>query len=344
MHKQGFTGLVGDRLCAPKLTRVYGISTGKCGRRVGIDRWRCTCHDWLAACRWAAQGSEPRRNIRVSRNCSTQSIEMAPATRATSGWPPSSAVTRHWCGCCAICSRSQDAGEVQGFLESPSPVPADLTSLVQTNPGLIGKQFGPYRVLSLLGHGGMGSVWLAERVDGLFTRQVALKLVHPVLIGRVMTERFAREREILASLNHPNIARLSDAGFSRGRATVSRAGVRRRHAIHGLLRRPSAVGARASGAFSTGLERRAVCARASGHSPRSQALEYPGDRGWAGAPAGLRNRETADRRARRRKPSSPSSAAGLLTPDYAAPEQIAGAPITIGGGCLLARGDALRAR
>ena len=96
--------------------------------------------------------------------------------------------------------RSQDAGEVQGFLESPIPVPADLTSLVQTNPGLIGKQFGPYRVLSLLGHGGMGSVWLAERVDGLFTRQVALKLVHPVLIGRVMTERFAREREILASL------------------------------------------------------------------------------------------------------------------------------------------------
>ncbi len=179
--------------------------------------------------------------------------------------------------------RSQDAGEVQGFLESPSPVPADLTSLVQTNPGLIGKQFGPYRVLSLLGHGGMGSVWLAERVDGLFTRQVALKLVHPVLIGRVMTERFAREREILASLNHPNIARLSDAGFSRGRATVSRAGVHRRHAVHGLLRPPWAVGARASGAFSTGLERRAACARAFGHSPRSQALEYPGDRGWAGA-------------------------------------------------------------
>jgi len=57
--------------------------------------------------------------------------------------------------------RSQDAGEVQGFLESPIPVPADLTSLMQTTPGLIGRQFGPYRVLSLLGHGGMGSVWLA---------------------------------------------------------------------------------------------------------------------------------------------------------------------------------------
>jgi WD40 repeat protein/serine/threonine protein kinase len=79
---------------------------------------------------------------------------------------------------------------------------------------LIGKQFGPYRVLQLLGEGGMGSVWLAERVDGLFTRRVALKLVHPALMGRVMGERVTREREILASLNHPNIAQLLDAGFA----------------------------------------------------------------------------------------------------------------------------------
>ena len=60
----------------------------------------------------------------------------------------------------------------------------------------------------------MGSVWLAERVDGLFARRVALKLVHQALMGRVMVERVSREREILASLNHPNIARLLDAGFS----------------------------------------------------------------------------------------------------------------------------------
>jgi WD40 repeat protein/tRNA A-37 threonylcarbamoyl transferase component Bud32 len=86
--------------------------------------------------------------------------------------------------------------------------------VTDTDPGLIGKRFGPYGVLALLGHGGMGSVWLAERVDGLFARKVALKLVHPALIGRVMTERFTREREILASLNHPNIARLLDAGFA----------------------------------------------------------------------------------------------------------------------------------
>jgi WD40 repeat protein/serine/threonine protein kinase len=92
---------------------------------------------------------------------------------------------------------------------------ADLVGpLIGSDSILIGRQFGPYRVLSLLGHGGMGSVWLAERVDGLFTRQVALKIIHPALMGKVMTERATREREILASLNHPHIARLIDAGFS----------------------------------------------------------------------------------------------------------------------------------
>src|SRR5208282_3763786 len=50
--------------------------------------------------------------------------------------------------------------------------------------------------------------------DGLFTRQVALKLIHPALKSRVTSERFAREREILASLNHAHIARLLDAGIA----------------------------------------------------------------------------------------------------------------------------------
>jgi WD40 repeat protein/tRNA A-37 threonylcarbamoyl transferase component Bud32 len=109
---------------------------------------------------------------------------------------------------------SQGESHAQGFLETQDFLARHLGSVVAEHPGLIGKRFGPYRVLSLLGHGGMGSVWLADRVDGLFTRQVALKLIHPALFGRVMTERLTREREILASLNHPNIARLVDAGFS----------------------------------------------------------------------------------------------------------------------------------
>jgi WD40 repeat protein/serine/threonine protein kinase/TPR repeat protein len=99
-----------------------------------------------------------------------------------------------------------------GFLDTP-PL-GEAPPATAGGDALIGKQFGPYRVLSLLGEGGMGSVWLAERIDGLFARQVALKLVHPALMGRGMYERLSREREILASLDHPNIARLFDAGFS----------------------------------------------------------------------------------------------------------------------------------
>lgn len=71
-----------------------------------------------------------------------------------------------------------------------------------------------YRLLRELGHGGMGEVWLAERIDGQLKRQVALKL--PMLGPRraQLVERFARERDILASLEHPHIARLYDAGVS----------------------------------------------------------------------------------------------------------------------------------
>lgn len=75
-------------------------------------------------------------------------------------------------------------------------------------------QVGPYRLIHELGRGGMGSVWLAERVDGAIKRQVALKLPHSSLPYRLLAERFARERDILASLEHPHIARLYDAGVT----------------------------------------------------------------------------------------------------------------------------------
>src|SRR5215831_18162545 len=73
---------------------------------------------------------------------------------------------------------------------------------------------GPYRLLRQLGRGGMGSVWLAERTDGIVKRPVALKLPHEPTPGVRLEERSARERDILAALSHPHIARLYDAGVT----------------------------------------------------------------------------------------------------------------------------------
>ena len=75
-----------------------------------------------------------------------------------------------------------------------------------------GDRVGPFRLVRPLGRGGMGEVWLAEQADGRVTRQVALKLPWAIEAGDVRAERFSRERDILAKLAHPNIARLYDAG------------------------------------------------------------------------------------------------------------------------------------
>jgi tetratricopeptide (TPR) repeat protein len=90
----------------------------------------------------------------------------------------------------------------------PPPLDGEADPLAQATPGDL---VGPYRLLSEIGRGGMGAVWLAERADAQPRRQVALKLPHIGWAPGLIT-RLARERDILASLEHPHIARLYDAG------------------------------------------------------------------------------------------------------------------------------------
>src|SRR3984957_15640351 len=77
---------------------------------------------------------------------------------------------------------------------------------------MTGRRIGPYRVLRTLGAGGMGEVYLAERADAEFEQQVAIKVVHSGAVGRGASSRLKIERQILAQLDHPNIAHLLDGG------------------------------------------------------------------------------------------------------------------------------------
>ena len=95
----------------------------------------------------------------------------------------------------------------EGFLADPVVRPVQ-------EPGLQGQVIGSYTLDSLLGQGGMGTVWLAHRSDGRYEAHVAVKLLNPALLGPGGIERFRREGQALGRLTHPNIARLIDAGVT----------------------------------------------------------------------------------------------------------------------------------
>jgi len=110
--------------------------------------------------------------------------------------------------------RSRLLSDAVGEIKSDATLP-DETAADEADgaiDALVGRQIGPYRVISLLGSGGMGSVYLADHTDAAISRQVALKVLRDAGIGRGARERFARERRMLASLAHPNIAALYDSG------------------------------------------------------------------------------------------------------------------------------------
>ena len=102
-----------------------------------------------------------------------------------------------------LASSARTEGNVESIVgEAASKLSADHT----------GRIIGPYRVLRVIGQGGMGQVYLAERVDDELDQQVAIKVVGWYAISERQIERFIAERQILANLDHPHIARLVDGG------------------------------------------------------------------------------------------------------------------------------------
>ena len=96
--------------------------------------------------------------------------------------------------------------EAQGFLQTSLITPADQEQ--------VGTQVGAYTIVSLIGRGGMGEVWLAQRSDGRFEGQFALKFLDSYSASPAALDRFRREGRLLARLAHPHIARLIDAGVT----------------------------------------------------------------------------------------------------------------------------------
>ena len=100
--------------------------------------------------------------------------------------------------------------ELDGFLSRPLPLEAHRPEI----PDLIGQRVGPFTLVRLLGRGGMGCVYLAERHDGAFDQRVAVKLIPRALLHDEARRRFQVEVRALARLEHPGIARILDCGVT----------------------------------------------------------------------------------------------------------------------------------
>src|SRR5262249_6867507 len=99
-----------------------------------------------------------------------------------------------------------------GFLKQPVVKLSGQTAAAAAAAPARERRIGAYQIVEEIGHGGMGEVYRAVRADGQYTKEVAVKLVRSGYESGSLAERFRHERQILASLDHPNIARLLDGG------------------------------------------------------------------------------------------------------------------------------------
>ena len=125
------------------------------------------------------------------------------------GWLAALAQTRPAVHACLelLIRADSDAAGVSFLAPAPAAAPV-------IGSKLDGRRLGPWLVERLIGIGGMGQVWLAQRTDGLHDGRAAIKVVRLAAAGSSADERFAREGRLLGRLSHPNIARLLDAGIT----------------------------------------------------------------------------------------------------------------------------------
>src|ERR1700733_10288394 len=127
--------------------------------------------------------------------------------RATQEHPDLAAALR-----AALLPEEAQAAELQVLATLPKLGAANEANAPAASGLQPGARVGPYELIRLLGAGGMAEVWLARRADGALKREIALKLPMRTRLDVGLEARFARERDILASLEHAHIARLYDAG------------------------------------------------------------------------------------------------------------------------------------
>ena len=147
-----------------------------------------------------AQGPEFRRAFDAM-------VAQAGVAGDATHWQPISESVRD----AAIAASAAGTGLASDRRNPNSQFTLDALSRLRAQRGS-GQHIGPYRLIKEIGRGGMGVVWLAARADGQHERQVALKMPLVENLNWLLAARFARERNILASLEHPGIARLYDAG------------------------------------------------------------------------------------------------------------------------------------
>ena len=220
---------------------------------------------------------------------------------------------------------AEDASDASGFLATDA-AQAAAHLLAAGGVEAVGRRVGPWEIDGLLGEGGMGAVYRAHRADGAYAQEVALKVIGRGLAPPSLLDRFRRERQILAGLSHPNVARLLDGGVSdEGQpyfamelvdgepitAYVARLGLDTDARLR-LLRQVCDAVAYAHRRLIVHRDLKpsnVLVTEDDDGAPRAVLLDF-----------GIAKLLDAD--------ADASRTAALLTPDYAAPEQLAGDEIT----------------